>query len=149
MLKFPTYLWIFIALNLGNGFRYCILDKKEFYNLFYNLFEHCQSVAVLEIRNLTICFTICSESCQSVAVLTMVLTMRQQVREVHSFSQSPAAGCKHQQHNSILLLSQCSHCFKPDSKHTILYFSQYIDSASSLVAGSTEKQVPFLQYCQS
>ena len=98
--------------------------------------ESCQNVAVLEIRNLTIC----SESCQSVAVL--VLTMRQQVREVHCFSQSPAAGCKHQQHNSSLLLSQFCHCFKPDCK-------QYIDSASSLAVGSTEKPIPFLQYYQS
>ena len=123
-----------------------VLEMRNFAICFTTCSESCQSVAVLKMRNFAIRFTICSESCQSVAVL--VLTMRQQVREVHSFSQSPAAGCKHQQHNSSLLLSQCSHCFKPDCKHAILHFSQYIDSASSLVAGSTQKQVPFLQYCQ-
>ena len=86
------------------------------------------------MRNFTICFTncftICSESCQSVAVL--VLTMRQQVREVHSFSQSPAAGCKHQQHNSSLLLSQCCHCFKSDCKHTPLSYSVHHCQCSKL-----------------
>ena len=74
----------------------------------FHCIESRQWFQVLTMRNFTICFTncftICSESCQSVAVL--VLTMRQQVREVHSFSQSPAAGCKHQQHNfSLLFLS--------------------------------------------
>ena len=36
--KCLTYLWIFTALNLANGFRCCILDNEEFYDSFYNLF---------------------------------------------------------------------------------------------------------------
>ena len=113
--KCLTYLWIVVGCCLVLFFKpkmNCV--KMSDVSVDFHCIESRQWFEVLHSWQYEefYDFTNCSESCQSVAVL--VLTMRQQVREVHSFSQSPAAGCKHQQHNSSLLHSQCCHCFKSD-----------------------------------